>query len=64
MEQEELVLAWVVLGEEQASRLVYDTLISAAKAQQPTHESFGTDDGEVQQIGAVSPSGKELTYTI
>ena len=51
-EQEELIRAWETLGDDGATRLVYDTLVAAAKVASPKPpDSFKMDDlGELATV--------------
>jgi hypothetical protein len=65
-EQEELILAWQVLGEEQATALIYETLTERAKAQGPKTDSFKMELDELKEVGVVSPkkpaTSERLTF--
>jgi hypothetical protein len=61
-EQEELIFAWGLLGEEPATRLIYDTLTAAVKAQEPKTETFKTELGELQTVDNTTPSAKEMAF--
>ena len=60
-EQEELILAWGILGEEQATALIYATLTESAKAQGPKTDSFKMELGELKEVGVVSPKQPEMS---
>lgn len=51
VEQEELIKAWEILGDAPATRLVYDTLVAAAKAAEPRPaDTFTVDLGELNNV--------------
>lgn len=65
-EQEQVIMAWEVLGEEAATRLICDTLTAAAKAKEPKTDTFKIELGELQEVGVVSPKrparSERVTY--
>jgi hypothetical protein len=56
-EQDELLFAWGLLGDEEATRLICDTMKHAAKAKEDApKEAFPVELGELQEVGAKRPS--------
>ncbi len=52
-QQEELILAWEMLGDDDATQLVLNTLLAAAKAANPKPvDSFKVDFGELEAMKA------------
>ena len=55
-EQDDLILAWGMLGEEPATRLIYNTLTAAVKAQEPPKtDIFKVESSELDEIGVLPP---------
>jgi hypothetical protein len=61
-EQEELIFAWGLLGEEPATKLIYNTLTAAVKAQEPKTETFKTELEELRTVGNTTLSGKRMAF--